>query len=151
MSDEIGRLDHLGINVVVYERPDGKIQVTVDTSGRPEQEDDPRVGPINLRVSLNDGDLWDNGPVDHAVMELAEPQALPLVRIETGGNLVCPRCGEVNRIVEFDQACRINTLSVEDGAVKATTGQGDWDHDHFACQACGKRVELPDGVEIHHS
>lgn len=48
------------VEITVYRRPEGGIGVQIDTSGRPENA----VGPLDLAVMLNDGDLYRNIPDD---------------------------------------------------------------------------------------
>lgn len=69
-------------------------------------------------------------------------------------SLVCPDCGAENGIVEVDMSERWNRLDDEleiaDGQlhVRAGTGDGNYDHEHFLCTGCYAKLSAPDYFEI---
>lgn len=63
----------------------------------------------------------------------------------------CPHCSAMDSIVEVDKATRFNELTdlTPDGTCTASTGQGDYEFDHWFCTACeSEQIAEPDGFKI---
>lgn len=64
--------------------------------------------------------------------------------------ITCPYCSAVDSIVEIDQCVRRNETEVSGGGIGISTQEAHFDHVRFECDACGRHVALPDGVEPSH-
>lgn len=67
----------------------------------------------------------------------------PVVIID--GMVICPHCGEHDRIVEIDVSYRANKghfTVINDMIVSVSwsTGEPSYDHDSYQCGACGEDV-----------
>jgi hypothetical protein len=63
----------------------------------------------------------------------------------------CPKCGALDKIVEVDKAVRFNTLTLSSNGATATasTGQGDFEFDGWACTGCyADGLDAPADFEI---
>ncbi|WP_440100093.1 hypothetical protein [Streptosporangium sp. H16] len=67
------------------------------------------------------------------------------------GHLICPACASKDRVLEFAEAFKAHTLTVDGDTLSASNEATTFETDRFECDACGAEVEIPDSINIIHS